>query len=452
MPVPCGVANGTSKVQRCVAGSTALRAGLVGQAMRPAARSCARCAPSVAPSRRSAVSCGGVSGAIGGGGRLLRGERRAAIGRRRSRRLAGGGMLGRRFAAGQRRRDAFGEAGRLLGRQRRRQRQQFGLAGERTGEVPSLPHPQAARRPHGLGVSRCAGGGGDGVGRSRRGFVGPGLQHLAEHDQRRLQVGRGRGVAASADAPGSVRRRARFGRKPRLEQHAGAHERLLHDRRAGRFAASGTRNARTCSAAARTGAGKALGRACTTCSTSASNGARPALPRRGDADRFAERLLRRDVARRSAPASRRMRARAPERSMAHRERTPARRPWFGRRLRRRAGRARRMMIASPIGCLPARLGGARCRDDGGVRGRLSRIVGIEHEPRVRARAFGGDRDGAARAASGTSVRTSTTACGSCRRKTSLSISSRTSACTTWPAGNGVPGAPNAVGSVMALGR
>jgi len=38
--------------------------------------------------------------------------------------------------------------------------------------------------------------------------------------------------------------------------------------------------------------------------------------------------------------------------------------------------------------------------------------------------------------SGTSVRTSTTACGSCRRKTSLWISSRTSACTTWPAGNG----------------
>ena len=54
--------------------------------------------------------------------------------------------------------------------------------------------------------------------------------------------------------------------------------------------------------------------------------------------------------------------------------------------------------------------------------------------------------------SGTSVRTSTTACGNCRRKTSLWISSRTSACTTWPAGNGVPGAPNAVGSVMAFGR
>jgi hypothetical protein len=49
-------------------------------------------------------------------------------------------------------------------------------------------------------------------------------------------------------------------------------------------------------------------------------------------------------------------------------------------------------------------------------------------------------------------RTSTTACGNCRRNTPLSISSSTSACTICPGGNGVPGAPNAFGSAMAFGR
>src|SRR4051794_22227901 len=54
--------------------------------------------------------------------------------------------------------------------------------------------------------------------------------------------------------------------------------------------------------------------------------------------------------------------------------------------------------------------------------------------------------------SGTLERTSMMACGSCRRKMSLSISSRTSAWITWPACDGAAGAPNALGSVRPTGR
>ena len=128
----------------------------------------------------------------------------------------------------------------------------------------------------------------------RRGVVGPGLEHLTEHQQRRLEVAGRRRRAGRRRAAATIS--AAFPAATRGSNSTPERTNACFTSAAVRLSSSGTRSAATCSAAARTGAG--IG--------SASRGAlrdrldigkqrrEAALLRGGGAHRLAERTLGRD--------------------------------------------------------------------------------------------------------------------------------------------------------------
>ena len=201
---PCGVANGTSNSQRGPVGSMRMLRPAPHRQVRRARRQMVGqrrgLQQGLARDRRIGLAQQHLADVarrhVGGDrrrGRRLRGGRRAAIGRRRCRRRRARPCIGRTVLRG-----GGGRRGRL------RQRREGGAGELRQG---GGPRQRAGRR----GDRRIGGE--------------PGLEHVAQHDQGRLDVvGRRRECAARR---GGRRGIVRGRREMRLEKQPGAAERLL---------------------------------------------------------------------------------------------------------------------------------------------------------------------------------------------------------------------------------
>ena len=284
--------------------------------------------------------------------------------------------------------DAFRQFRRLLGRQRVGNREQLvGCAGERAASCLSLAASDGAGRTIGLPAGVADGR----AGAVRAGAVSPLQAFKTCRNTISAAFRSAAGVGAcGAGAPGNAGARP-FG-DFRLEQHAGAHERLLHVGGGEMFHSA----ARAAPAPARRLRAPGPGR-------HRAAAARPARHPRGAAQgrsagpppcappRRAPVVEREFAARRAAPGSaRHLPAQRPDRSKARRAGVP-----------RSAGvvcalagpgAARPMMTASPIGC-------RACGGVGGAplaAGAAGLALGVDHEPGVCARTLRRNRDGAAR--------------------------------------------------------
>ena len=225
----------------------------------------------------------------------------------------------------------------------------------------------------------------------RRGLSGgPCLEHLTEHQQRRLEIaarvhGRRRRLRSVGGGEAAALHRPRA----RLEQHAGAHEGLLHVARAVSFSSSGTRSAENVGAPPardrRRRWRRARRRARSARYRQTAAQARSAVAR--GAHRFADRPLGRDDAAalrltRLRPVAAAAGGHAHATASAHRGQAsasvePAPLPGTG---------ARAMTTASPIGVLAGETSAPRqLRTCARLRRGTARprIVGIDHQPRVR---------------------------------------------------------------------